>query len=186
MKVLVTQSRPTLCDPMICSPPGSSVHGFSRREYQSGQPFPSPGDLPNQEPNPGLLHCGQILYCLSHQRSPYRTLLLLPLLLSCFSCVRLCATPQTAAHQVPLSLGFSRKEYWSGLPFPSPGSVAQLCSILCNPQTAARQVPLPMEFCRQGYWSGLPFLTPWDLPDPGIEPLHWQVDSLPLSHWGNP
>src|SRR5574340_537597 len=41
------------------------------------------------------------------------------LLLSCFSCVRLCATPQTAAHQAPLSLGFSRQEHWSGLPFPS-------------------------------------------------------------------
>ena len=33
---------------------------------------------------------------------------------------RLCATPQTAAHQAPLSLGFSRQEHWSGLPFPSP------------------------------------------------------------------
>ena len=42
------------------------------------------------------------------------------LLLSRFSRVRLCATPQMAAHQAPLSLGFSRQEYWSGLPFPSP------------------------------------------------------------------
>ena len=42
------------------------------------------------------------------------------LLLSHFSCVRLCATPQTAAHQAPQSLGFSRQEYWSGLPLPSP------------------------------------------------------------------
>ena len=42
------------------------------------------------------------------------------LLLSRFSCVRLCATPETAAHQAPLSLGFSRQEHWSGLPFPSP------------------------------------------------------------------
>ena len=42
------------------------------------------------------------------------------LLLSCFSCVRLCATPQTAAHQAPPSLGFSRQEHWSGLLFPSP------------------------------------------------------------------
>ena len=41
------------------------------------------------------------------------------LLLSCFSCVRLCATPETAAHQAPPSLGFSRQEHWSGLPFPS-------------------------------------------------------------------
>ena len=47
-------------------------------------------------------------------------LLLLLLLLSCFSRVRLCATPQTAAPQAPPSLGFSRQEHWSGLPFPSP------------------------------------------------------------------
>ena len=42
------------------------------------------------------------------------------LLLNRFSCVRLCATPQTAAHQAPPSMGFSRREHWSGLPFPSP------------------------------------------------------------------
>jgi len=46
--------------------------------------------------------------------------MLLLLLLSRFSRVRLCATPQTEAHQAPLSLGFSRQEYWSGLPLPSP------------------------------------------------------------------
>ena len=38
-------------------------------------------------------------------------------LLSRFSCARLCATPETAAHQAPPSLGFSRQEHWSGLPF---------------------------------------------------------------------
>ena len=42
------------------------------------------------------------------------------LLLSHFSRVRLCATPYMAAHQAPPSLGFSRQEHWSGLPFPSP------------------------------------------------------------------
>ena len=41
------------------------------------------------------------------------------LLLSRFGSVRLCAAPQMAAHQAPLSTGFSRQEYWSGLPFPS-------------------------------------------------------------------
>ena len=46
--------------------------------------------------------------------------MLLLLLLSHFSRVRLCVTPQTAAHQAPPSLGFSRREHWSGLPFPSP------------------------------------------------------------------
>ena len=45
---------------------------------------------------------------------------MLLLLLSRFSRVRLCVTPQTAAHQAPPSLGFSRQEHWSGLPFPSP------------------------------------------------------------------
>ena len=45
--------------------------------------------------------------------------MLLLLLLSRFSCVQLCATPQTAVHQAPPSMGFSRQEYWSGLPLPS-------------------------------------------------------------------
>ena len=62
---------------------------FSRQEYWSGVPLPSPD---------------------------YKLLLLL----SHFSCVQLCATPETAAHQAPLSLGFSRQEHWSGLPVPSP------------------------------------------------------------------
>ena len=67
-------------------------------------------------------------------------LVLLLLLLSPFSHVRLCATPETAAHQAPLSLGFSRQEHWSGLPFPSPmhkseseSEVAQSCLTLRDP-----------------------------------------------------
>ena len=61
---------------------------------------------------------------------------MLLLLLSCFSRVRLCATPETAAHQAPPCLGFSRQEHWSGLPFPSPvceSEVAQACLTLCDP-----------------------------------------------------
>ena len=50
----------------------------------------------------------------------FRWSLCMLLLLSRFSHVQLCATPQTAAHQAPPSLGFSRQEHWSGLPFPSP------------------------------------------------------------------
>ena len=45
---------------------------------------------------------------------------MLLLLLSRFSRVRLCVTPETAAYQAPPSLGFSRQEYWSGVPLPSP------------------------------------------------------------------
>ena len=47
--------------------------------------------------------------------------------------VRLCATPWTAAHQAPPSMGFSRQEYWSGVPLPSPKHVVkrqQLTEIL--------------------------------------------------------
>ena len=90
----VAQLCPTLCDPMDCSLPGSSVHGISRQGYWSGLPFPSPGDLPDsgiepgsptlqadalpschfllqgifptQESNLGLPHCRQTLYHLSH------------------------------------------------------------------------------------------------------------------------
>ena len=43
--------------------------------------------------------------------------------LSHFSCVRLFSTPWTTGQQAPLSMGFSRQEYWSGLPFPSPGDL---------------------------------------------------------------
>ena len=46
--------------------------------------------------------------------------MLLLLLLSHFSRVQLFATPGIAAYQAPLSMGFSRQEYWSGVPFPSP------------------------------------------------------------------
>ena len=45
--MLVAQSCPTLCDPMDCSQPVSLSMGFSRQEYWSGQPFPSPGELPD-------------------------------------------------------------------------------------------------------------------------------------------
>ena len=65
---------------------------------------------------------------------------LLPLLLTCFSRVRLCATPEMAAHQAPPSLGFSRQEHWSGCHFllqcmkvKSESEVAQLCPTLSDP-----------------------------------------------------
>ena len=50
-------------------------------------------------------------------------------MLSRFSHIQLCAAPWTAAHQAPLSTGFSRQEYWSGLPFPSPVRYAAMSEI---------------------------------------------------------
>ena len=89
---------------------------------------------------------------------------LLLLLLSRFSYVRLCATSETAAHQAPPSLGFSRQEHWSGLPFPSPIHESEKVKVkslghvqlLVIPWTAAFQAPLSMGFSRQEYWSGVP------------------------------
>ena len=93
--------------------------GFSRQEYWGRLFVPSPGDLPNPGVEPASLGIScidkRILYYESHPGSPHLLLLLL-LLLSHFSRVRLCATPQMAAHQAPPSLGFSRQEHWSGSP----------------------------------------------------------------------
>ena len=91
--------------------------GFPRQEYWNKLPFPFPGDLPDLgiEPVSPALAGG---FCTTEPPGTPTSLLLL--LLSCFSRVRLCVTPWTAAHQAPLSLGFSGQEHWSGLPFPSP------------------------------------------------------------------
>ena len=70
----------------------------------SEKPFP---DLPKHNCAPQMF-----------EYNPY--LLLLLLLLSRFSRVRLCVTPWTAAYQASPSMGFSRQEHCSGLPFPSP------------------------------------------------------------------
>ena len=75
---------------------------MTTRPYQAAEDVQRPGE------NVGL------------EQNPNKTLLLLLLLLSRFSRVRLCATPETAAHQALPFLGFSRQEHWSGLPFPSP------------------------------------------------------------------
>ena len=70
--------------------------------------------------------------------------------------------------EAPLSMGFSRLEHWSGLPFPSPkgtieGKKVKLLSrvwLFETPWTVAYQSPPSMEFSRQEYWSGLPFPSP--------------------------
>ena len=65
------------------------------------------------------------------------------LLLSCFSHVQLCATPETAAHQAPPSLGVSRQEHWSGLPFPSPMHESEVAHLYPTPSD-------PMDCCLPG------------------------------------
>ena len=95
---------------------------------------------------------------------------LLRLLPSRFSRVRLCATPQTAAHQAPPSVRFSRREYWSGLPFPSPmherkseSEVIQSCLTLLDPMDCS----LPGSSvhgifqARVLEWVAIAFSNPW-------------------------
>ena len=74
----VAQSVPTPCDPMdyIAYQVPLSM-GFSRQEYWSGLPFPSPRDLPYPGFEPNLPHCGQMLYHLSQQGSPARVAILI-------------------------------------------------------------------------------------------------------------
>ena len=113
--------------------------------------------------------------------------------------VWLFVNPWPVACQALLSMGFSRQEYWSELPFPSPGDLLEpgietlspalqvdslllsrnsytkwkvkvkSCPTLCDPWTVAHQAPQSMGFSRQEYWSRLLFLSPGNLPDPGIE-----------------
>ena len=98
----VTQSCPTLCDPIDCSLPGSSVHGICQaRVLEWGASAFSAG-----------VGCHFLLQCVK---------------VKSLSHVRLLATPWTAAYQGPPSMGFSRQEYWSRLgwlPFPSPGDLS--------------------------------------------------------------
>ena len=123
----------------------------------------------------------------------FSMVLLLLLLLSRFSHVRLCATPETEAHQAPHPWDSPGKNTGVGCHFllqcmkvKSESELAQLCLTLATPWTAAFQAPPPMGFSRQGYWSRLPFPSPGDLPNSGIEPgcPALQADSLPTELQG--
>ena len=121
MCVLSHFSRVWLCDLVDCSPPGSSM-GFSRQEDWGGLPCPPPGGLPDSGIEPVTLASSALIGVFFMTSANWEVLewSMLLLLLSHFSRVWLCVTPWTAAHQVPLSTGFSRQEHWSGLPLPSP------------------------------------------------------------------
>ena len=91
------------------------------------------------------------------------------------------------AHQAPPSLGFSRQEHWSGLPFPSPvhksekwkvkAKLLSRVRLLATPWTAAHQGLPSMGFSRQEYWSGVP------LPCLVVGLRH--AFSVPVPKWNN-
>ena len=92
----VAQSCTTLCDPMDCSLPCSSIHGI----FQA-----------------------RVLEWVAISLSNAWTW---KVKVKSLSRVRLCAIPWTAAYQAPPSMVFSRQEYWSGVPLPSPWSISSL------------------------------------------------------------
>ena len=94
----VAQSSPTLCNPRDCSLPGSKV------------PL-SPWNFPGKNTGVG---CHFLLQCMKVK-------------VKSLSRVRPSSTPWTAAFQAPPSMGFSRQEYWSGVPLPSPNSIYSHC-----------------------------------------------------------
>ena len=150
----------TLCNPVDCSPPGSSVHGILPGEDTGVRcHFQLQGIFLAQGLNLCLLH-------LLHWQvnSVPLLLLLLLLLLSHFSRVRLCASHR---RQPPGSFvpGILHARDWSGLPVPFPTPPRMLSRFrrvqLCvTPWTAAHQALLSTGFCRQEHWSGCHFLLP--------------------------
>ena len=115
----VAQLCPILCNPMDCRPPGSSIHAFSRQEYWSGLPFLSPGDLPN----PGIKPRSPALQADALRSATRESLFIPKVKVKSLSRVWLFATPSPVAYQASWSMGFSSREYWSGLPFPYPGDL---------------------------------------------------------------
>ena len=116
---LDAQSCPPLCDPMACSPPGSSVHGILQARILEWVAISFSKEfainpLSTREPV-RILSKGEMTF----GNEPSGSISSVQSL----SRVRLFATPWTVARQAPLSMGFSRQEYWSGLPFPSPGDL---------------------------------------------------------------
>ena len=99
--------------------------GFSRQKYWSGVPFPFPGDLPD----PGIEPWSPAFQADTLTSEPpgkswvaisFSSAWNWKVKVKSLSRVRLFATPWTAAHQASPSMGFSRQEYWSGVPLPSP------------------------------------------------------------------
>ena len=111
LKVLVSHLCPALCNPMSYSLPSSSIHGILQASILEwiAIPFCRESSQPRDWTRSPVLQSDSLL------SEPPGTAAA-----NHFSRVRLCATPQMAAHQASLSLGFSRQEHWSGLPFPPP------------------------------------------------------------------
>ena len=107
--------------PMDCHPPGSSVHEiFPSKNIRLGCHFLLQGIFLTQRLNPHLMHWWlDFLTTVLPGKPP----LLSEVKVKSLSRVWLFVTLWTVGHQAPPSMGFPRQEYWSGLPFPSPGDL---------------------------------------------------------------
>ena len=133
---LVAKLRPTLLQP----------HGLQSTRLLHPRDFPGnntgvgfhfllQGIFLTQGSNPNLLHCRWILYhCATREAHSSGESEVAQ------SCL-LFGTPWTIAYQAPLSMGFSRQEYWSGLPFPSPEDLPHLGIKPRSPTLQADSLP---------------------------------------------
>ena len=172
MKVKVAQSCPTLCNPM-----DNTAYGILKARLLEWETFPFVrGSSQPREWTQVSPHCRGILYQLSHKVK-----------VKSLGRVQLFVT-----HQAPPSMGFSRQEYWSGLPFPSPGDLPDPG---IKPRSPALQADA-LTSAPPGKPQGKPKNTrvgtlipsPGDLPNPGIELRSpaLQVDSFPTTLSGKP
>ena len=112
--------------------------------------------------------CWHILSpCRDNSLVQHRLLYLLLLLLSRFSRVQLCVTPETAATRLPRPWDSPGKNTGVGCHFlpqcmkvKSESEVTQSCLTLCNPMDGSHQAPPSLRFSRQEHWSELPFPSP--------------------------
>ena len=146
--------------------------GLPRQEYWSRLPFPFPGDLSNPEIKPVSPACRQIFYHWATRGDPFRLLEFIirigrfskesvgifsdtsmKVKVKSLSSVQHFATPWTVAHQAPLSMGLPRQEYWSRLPFPSPG----------DPPDPGIEPASRVSYIAGGFFTNEPRGKPWML-----------------------
>ena len=155
-----------LCNPIDCSPPGSSIHGNSpgkntaaaaaaaAKSLQSCLTLCDPIDgSPPGSSVPGILKARTLEWVAISFSNTWKW----KVKVKSLSHVWLLATPWTAAYQAPLSMGFSRQEYWSGVPLLSPKSTAMGCYSLLHGSLPTQGSNLCL-----------------------LHLLYWQVGSLPL------
>ena len=97
--------------------------GFSRQEYWSGLPFSFPEDFLNPGLGTWVSHIAGRFFTIWATRKAPGKMYLHWKYSSCCMCAKLCLTLCDTPCQTPLSMGFSRQECWSGLPFPPPGDL---------------------------------------------------------------